>query len=348
MDLPITVVSSRSDDLLISVDGAWGQPGLNLSHWPGNTTPRALRHDLSTGIALAFSRLPHEERAALARGCTAIANNHYDTDGVCAVFAVARPDLALPRAARLLATAAAGDFFQVPDDHAFRLETVISNLADAQRSPWRDRLAGLDAQAKHTWLLREIVERMPAMLDSDLGDLGDLWRPEAEDLTSDLASLSAAARSEVVHLDLCVWEGLPSTPFDPGRHALFGSTRADRVLVIGHPGAGSTFRLLLSTLSWFDLCSRRPLPRPDLAGLALHLNEAEGTDPTAPVAWRSQDTRSPSPELWFGTLDVEEFSERSPALRESRLTTAIVRRAVGDALRASWTFPEDPVGIWPP
>ena len=62
MDLPLTVVSARSDDLLISVDGAWGQPGLNLSHWPGNTTPRALRHDLSTGIALAFSRLSPDER----------------------------------------------------------------------------------------------------------------------------------------------------------------------------------------------------------------------------------------------------------------------------------------------
>ena len=24
---------------LLSVDGAWGAPGLNLSHWPGNKTP---------------------------------------------------------------------------------------------------------------------------------------------------------------------------------------------------------------------------------------------------------------------------------------------------------------------
>src|SRR5260221_3274070 len=344
MDLPITVVSARSDDLLISVDGAWGQPGLNLSHWPGNTTPQALRHDLSTGIALAFSRLPPEERAALAQGCTAIANNHFDTDGVCAVVEVARPELALPRAARLLATAAAGDFFQVPDDHSFRLDSVISNLADAERSPWRDRLARVDAGAKHAWLLREIVERLPSMLDSDLEEFGDLWRPEAEDLTSDLASLAAAESSEIVHLDLCVWEGLKSTPFDPGRHAIFGSTSADRVLLVGHPGAGSTFRLLLSTLSWFDLCSRRPLPRPALAGLALRLNEAERTDPKAPVAWRAQDARSPSPELWFGTPDLEEFSERSIALRESRLAPALVRRAVGEALRESWIFPEDPVG----
>jgi hypothetical protein len=344
MNLPLAVVSARTDECLISVDGAWGQPGLNLSHWPGNTTPRALRHDLSTGIALAFSRLSPADRAALAEGCAAIANNHYDTDGACAMFAVARPELALSRADRLLDAAAAGDFFQVPSDHAFRLDAVITNLADPQRSPRSRSFLGLDARSKHALLLGELVDSLPSMLDSDLEELGDLWRPEAEDLRSDLSALAAADKSEIIHLDLCVWEGPRGAGFDPGRHAIFGSTRADRVLLVGRPGAGSTFRLLLSSLSWFDLCSRRPLPRPDLAGLCLRLNEAEGTDPDAPVAWRSQDARSPSPELWFGAREVEEFSERSGALHPSRLAPAIVRRAVGDALRAAWTFPEDAGG----
>ena len=31
---------------IVSVDGVTGARGLNLSHWPGNTTPRELRHDL--------------------------------------------------------------------------------------------------------------------------------------------------------------------------------------------------------------------------------------------------------------------------------------------------------------
>jgi hypothetical protein len=116
------------------------------------------------------------------------------------------------------------------------------------------------------------------------------------------------------------------------------------VLLIGHEEAGSTFRLLLSTLSWFDLVSRRPLPRPDLISLAERLNETEGTDPDSPVAWRAQDPRSPSPELWFGTSDVDEFAERSRALRTSRLDPTLVRRATSDALRASWTFPADEHG----
>jgi hypothetical protein len=341
MDLPLAVVAARSDGLLVSVDGAWDQPGLNLSHWPGNTTPAGLRHDLSTGSALAFARLPAAERARLAKGCTAIANNHFDTDGVCAVFAVARPELALPRQAMLLETAAAGDFYQVPSERAFRLDAVITNAADEDRSPWAPRTRGLLAAEKHTLLLQELVGRLPEMLDGDLEAYAELWKPEAADLRADLAALAAAERSEVVHLDLCVWEGGRGTAFVPGRHALFGSTRMDRVLAIGQADGGRTYRLLLSTLSWFDLVSRRPLPRPDLRALADALNELEGTDAGAELAWRTQDPESPSPELWFGTADLEHFSERSDALRPSRLEPAAVRRATSDALRASWAFPVD-------
>jgi len=344
MDLPLAIVEKRSEERLISVDGAWGQPGLNLSHWPGNATPRELRHDLSTGIALAFARLGAGDRSRLADGCTAIANNHFDTDGACAMFAVSRPALALPREKVLLASAAAGDFFQVPSPHAFRLDALIRNLADEGRSPWSSRFAGLEPSRKHTLLLVEILERLPAMLDGDIEEFEDLWRPEAEDLTRDLSALAAAERDEIVHLDLCVWEGPPGVPFDPGRHSVFGSVRADRALLIGHPGslgAGSTFRLILSTLSWFDLVSRRALPRPDLAALAARLNEAEGTSSSGPAAWRTEEPGSPSPELWFGREDVEDLRERSGALLESRLSPAIVRRAVGDALRASWRFPQD-------
>jgi hypothetical protein len=341
MDLPLTVVGGRSEERLISVDGAWGQPGLNLSHWPGNQTPRELRHDLSTGIALAFARLPPEERARLAAGCRAIANNHFDTDGACAMFAVRRPDLALARERRLLETAAAGDFFQVPSEEAFRLDATITNLADPVRSPWSGRFRGLDARERHTLVLSEIVERLPAMLDGDLEEYTDLWRPEVEDLRADRAALSAAERDEIVHLDLCVWEGRPGARFDPGRHALFGGTRADRVLAIGRAAGGATYRFLLSTLSWFELVTRRALPRPDLAALTARLNEIEGSDPAASAAWRTQDADGPSPELWFGTEDLEEFAERSPALRESRLAPTRVRRAVADALRANWAFPAE-------
>jgi len=107
VDLPIRVLLDAGTEPVLSVDGAWNAPGLNLSHWPGNTTPKELKHDLSTGIALAFARLPEGRQEELAEGCVALANNHFDTDGVCAMFAVRHPELALPRSEELLAAAAA-------------------------------------------------------------------------------------------------------------------------------------------------------------------------------------------------------------------------------------------------
>jgi hypothetical protein len=286
--------------------------------------------------------VPERERARLADGCVGISNNHFDTDGCCAMFAVSRPEAALGRETSLLEAAAAGDFFRTPSDRAFRVDAVIGNLADPERSPWAGRFRGLDDPAKHTLLATEVVERMPELLDGDLEAFADLWRPEAENLAEDRAALAASARDEIVHLDHCVWESRPGSAFDPGRHALFGGTNADRVLAIGHPSGGTTYRFLLSTLSWFELVTRRALPRPDLAALASRLNEAEGTAPEAPEAWRFQEVASPSPELWFGDAGLESFSERSLALRPSRLAPALVRQTIADALRASWRFPEDP------
>lgn len=336
---------------LISVDGAWAQPGLNLSHWPGNTTPRELRHDLSTGVALNYARLPIERRRELAAGCTAIANNHADTDGVCALYAVAHPDAALARAGRLLDAAWAGDFFRVPDERAFQVDAVVAGHYDEERSPWRARFAGLDERARRELVTVELVARFGEILDGDLAEHADLWRPALESLRADRADLARAQRDDLVHFDAAVYTApdgaSASRPharvphYDPGRHALFGSTSADRVLVVGPRGAGATYRFVIGTASWFDLASGPRLARPDLERLAARLNELEGTEPAHDLAWRAQPTASPSPELWFGARDAEWFAEHASVLAPSRLAPKLVRTEIVDALRAAWTFPDD-------
>ncbi|HTE05162.1 MAG TPA: DUF6687 family protein, partial [Planctomycetota bacterium] len=70
----------------VFVDGT--EPGFrSLSHWPGNTTPPALKDDLSTGIALRFARLSEAEQVRLLGTFEVVANNHYDTDGALSAFA---------------------------------------------------------------------------------------------------------------------------------------------------------------------------------------------------------------------------------------------------------------------
>jgi len=339
MDLPVRIVSSAPTWPVIAVDGALGAPGIELSHWPGNATPRDLRHDLSTGCALAFARLPPEERLRRAGGAREIVNNHYDTDGACALFTVRWPELALPRAERLLAVARAGDLYQLPDEDAFAVDQIIEGLVEEERSPLA--LAGLGDEERWDAALQHLLEHLPAILDGDLGPYRPLFEPALADLRADLADLERAERRDQAALDLTVWPapaGLASSradangAFDPGRHALFGTSRADRALVLGPGPEGTNTRLVVSTLSWFDLVSETRLPRPDLEGLARRLDELEGTAPGDEHAWRAQPRDGAAPELWFGARDLPRFAEHCPALVPSRLAPAAILAEVRAAL----------------
>jgi hypothetical protein len=337
---------------VISVDGAFGAPGLNLSHWPGNTTPPEFKHDLSTGSALKFAKLPLEERERLVEGCVEICNNHVDTDGVCAMFAVARPELALEHEERLLAAAEAGDFFRPKDENALILDTIVTACLDSERSPWLDRTRDLSENERHEFDVRELVERLPALLAGEIDEYADLWKPVIEDWHADCADLAEASLDDLAHLDFAVWtasEGESSSRtnassehFDPSRQALFSKHFADRVLVVSPTSSGTAYRFLLSTLSWFDQEGRPCLARPELARLASTLNELEGTDPEQDEsAWHAHKQAGASPELWFGVEGLPSYpTHATPYLRRSRLEPHVVRLRVLDALRETWVFPE--------
>jgi hypothetical protein len=339
VELPVRIRRAPGPQPVISVDGAWDAPGLNLSHWPGNRTPRELRHDLTTGVALRFARLSPERRAELASGCVAIVNNHYDTDGSCALFAVRHPSRALALEPALLDAAAAGDFYRLPSERAFCVDSIVHGLGDAERSPLA--LAGLDELARHQAATDLLMDQLPAVLEGDLEPWRSLWEEPLAGLRADLAALEACERDSVAHLDWAVYaaRGPAADSLDPCRHALLGTTRSDRVLFLAETPAGTRCRLVIGTLSWFDLDSRAREPRPRLGELAERLNELEGSDPEGVCAWRAQDIESPSPELWFGLAEQDLFADRCPALRPSRIDPARLRREIADSLRAAAPLP---------
>lgn len=341
MELPVRIDGDPQRQPVISVDGAWAAPGLNLSHWPGNRTPRALAHELSTGIALNFARLERAKRDELASGCVAIVNNHYDTDGACSLFAVRHPELALPRERALLAAAAAGDFFAWPDDDAYRTDLIVGALPDPERSPIAERLAGLGDRARHQLATEFLLEHLPAILDGDFATYRTTWEAELARSHAERSQLEQSARDDVAHLDWTTWVARESsTPFEPGRHVLLGSTEHDRVLVAAPTPGGVLYRLVIGTRSWFDMQGRVRGARPSLAALARELNELEGSADLDAIAWRAQPADSPSPELWFGKREQPFFAERSAALAPSTLDLVRVRRAVAEAFRVCLDLPE--------
>ncbi len=328
MELPVRIDPAPSTDPIVSVDGVWNAPGLNLSHWPGNRTPHDLRHDLSTGSALAFARQGERERERRAAGAVAIVNNHYDTDGVMALFAVRHPRAALEREVAMLEAAEAGDFFHIPSERGLALDALVSAWDDEALSPVRAAFAGRSEDEWRAIVLASLFEALPGLLDGDLEPYRNLWEPVVRRTREDLAALAAAEQSDFARADLAVFRTAHGPEQGPGRHALFASTRRDRVLVASSSGAaGHGYRLIIGTLSWFDLSVRRA-PRPDLHALVRHLDRLEGTSPADDCAWRAEDPAGPSPELWFGTSEHPRFAEHSSALRPSALAPDEVVDAV--------------------
>ena len=347
MDLPFRIQTQAGDQRVISVDGAFGAPGLNLSHWPGHSTPPDLRRDLSTEIAFAFLELPAARQAELTANCEALVNNHFDTDGVCAAFALLQPDLARDHAQALIDAAAAGDCFRAPTDAAVCLDITIQSFADLTRSPIATELAGLESAARYERATLELFDRLGAMLQpGGLEPYEHLWSAPLARLHTDQEDLRKAAFDELVHLDAGVYQA--SAPFDPGRHAVFSASDLDRVLLLGQDAAGCTARLLINTTSWFDLPTRRAQARPDLASLCSEMNELEGVPPHTERGsedlprWRHQPANSPAPEFWFGSSNVPLYVEHgSDHLAKSRLDATTIKARVLDALRATWTFSDD-------
>jgi hypothetical protein len=113
----------RNVDKII-VDGNQCGVGLQLSHWPGNTTPAQFKADLSLEIVL---RLLNSPGAATGLSDVAlVTNDHYDTDGLLAVWALLNPLEALRHMAALRAAAEAGDFYEFTSPEAVRVIGKVS------------------------------------------------------------------------------------------------------------------------------------------------------------------------------------------------------------------------------
>ncbi|MCP5024615.1 MAG: hypothetical protein GY930_22980 [bacterium] len=339
MQLPLIYLEEPGPDPVVSVDGGFEGPGLNMSHWPGNRTPEELKHELSTGICLNFVRLPKERQEELSRGCKALVNNHYDTDGVLSLFVLAHPEVALAHADLLLEIAAAGDFFHLPSELAFCFDDLITLYVHAERSPMAAELKGLADLERYRVVTERIFTLLPGWLANGIDSESTTYGPALDQLQQDLTGLERAEVVPLIHFDLCVLRAGLGVHSEPGRHAIFHKATTDRVLWMAQDQDGVRARFLIGTRSWFEIPGAQIQPRPDLEQLATRLNGLEGCTPSDSSAWRYQPIDTASPELWFGAPDIPMFcSFPGDALHRSHLTPEVIQAAVCDAVREVWTF----------
>ena len=149
-----TPFSGRAPKGAASCDGLVDGAAIDLSHWPKNHTPAALKRDTSVEIALAYLDAGGD--------LSVVTNNHFDADGVLAVFALLEPDVARAHADLLIAAAEVGDFDEWPkDERGLRLEAAVRALAQGVE----DDVAYLRVLPE----LRAIVSHLDAR--------EDLWGP---------------------------------------------------------------------------------------------------------------------------------------------------------------------------
>lgn len=269
--LPLREAAERPNLML---DGApLASTVLTLSHWPGSPTPPSLRHDLSSGSAFAWlrARCPWPARTA-----EAATTDHFDQDGVVALMACTRPELAFDLELRLMAVAEAGDFVRGRDGSALRASFALSSLAEGWPRP-----AGVNPFLDGE-LHQEALGLLPRLLERP-EERRDLWAEESSFLDRSARELAqeAVVLEEVPSADLLVACGpdrdwLPASQLG-GKHrvpvhpvALHNRSRRSRVLLSFPP----RYELYFRYETWVRLVSPWPR-RVDLTRAARRLGEAE-------------------------------------------------------------------------
>ncbi len=305
----------------LSVDGMTPH-GPNLSHWPGNRTPDKWKADLSTGIALRFSRAPAAEQAGFLGDAEIVLNDHYDTDGFGSLLVVLRPELAVAREELLLAAAATGDFGCWQTWRAFAIDRIVARLAQPE-SPVGAAFHGVHDPAelslrRYAWLL----EHATAVLDHP-GQFAPLY---AEELAAVQSELDQGLRGAIERQRHDAFGFAVVISRGPRRRITLNTLAgAFRVLHVQHDADGTRYRFHDRTESWFELVTFHALPRRDLRPLAAHLDALEPTHDGA--RWCADAPDDPIPELYFGVPSVQQYGLLTRELLPSSLPAAAVTAA---------------------
>jgi hypothetical protein len=279
----------------IVVDGSPNEATvLTLTHWPGISQPPGLAADLSAQMAFAYA---HSEESMPAEVVT---NNHFDQDGLIAMYALIEPELARQHEDLLVDIAAAGDFGTYRYRSAARASMALAGYADTDRSPIAaDRGGPYEAQCAvlYEYLLGQILQ-----MALNPEEFEELWVDEDRQLTATEGALAKGdiTIEEFPDIDLAVIDipgGEPSRSGHRfaladgyiGAHPMAVNNATDCFRILQVHGRHYTYTDRYE--SWVQYHSRRPMPRVDLRPLAEDLTSRDSTTEwtaTAPSSLTAQ------------------------------------------------------------
>jgi hypothetical protein len=289
----------------VQVDGApLAGTALSLSHWPGSGTPAGLRADTS---ALIVER--YLDAGAAGPELDAITTNHYDEDGLLAIWLLMeRPPRDAPDRHLAVAAAEAGDFGTWRDPWAPRVAIAAMAMAERGTTPFPEVgriLAGAGGADPAGRLHRAVLPRVRGLL-ADPPRYRSLWSPRWARIEADAALLDAgeATLEEEPDADLALIRA--PRALDP--MAVNPRTARMRVLTVTPDG---TAALVHRYETWVDYVSRPLSARVDLTPLAARLQGAE----TRPGRWLFEGVGAITPRLFLAGRDGRPAPSSIPAGR---------------------------------
>ena len=290
---------------------------LHFSHFKGNKTPPKYKADTGTEIALkvaadaAFDR----ERVPI---CT---NNHYDTDGVLAVWAMCFPEDSLMSKDVAIRAAETGDFKHYSTDEAFKIDAAIEGYRHAATSPYAATIAGLDPAAADGYVYQKLSHMFPDLWQ-ELDKHKALWEKPLEHLNRDFDLFRAKSFSVKEHWD--EWLSVVEGPHEPHPVAVdrFCQGRAFLIAHPGHAKKGLGYAVDYTYYSWADTVQREKLDWIDLAPMAEKLNAADKGDGKWRTKWQGQ-----------GKTSALKYVKEGGAAAESSLSLEEVTEALRHELK---------------
>lgn len=272
----------------VACDGLVPGAHLDLSHWAHNRTPAHLKRDTSVEIALAFAR----EREA--HDVEVAANNHFDADGVLAVWTLLRPELAIENTGVIVAAAECGDFEEWPtEERGIWLEAAIAELSGD----------GGDAAA-YDRVLPALDELVPAIDRRE-----DLWGDAYRKLLSAGADVDrGAVRVEQIGQIAVISHDRGVRELPGPWIARLVPKETERVLLSFQRSEGFDYRYELRRWSWADTVVRPKLPTPKRGPIRRALGPAwiiKGRRGLSGLAYTSHPVRTAPRTVAERLLEVE-------------------------------------------
>ena len=312
--------AAKVDNIVVD-GGSNDRTVLALSHWPKSGTPKPLKAD--TSVEIVFRYL---DDSAFHQSVEAVSNDHFDEDGLIALFIMVEPEAALSLRDLLIDTAHAGDFATYRSRQAARIAFTLSTLADRKTSPL-PREAFPAAYPDYCIEMYRRLVPMIAEIATETERFRDLWADEDALLEQSERAIEKGeiTLEELADAGLVVaripssWQERPAHRFAQDRRvlchpmAIHNRSHLNRVATV----CGRQLWFGYRYESWVQVVNDPPPERVDLKALAAELTGRESNGAT----WKFDGVEQITPSLYptdaaESTIDADRFVELlSEALR---------------------------------